>query len=45
VSEPWYAKRTGILPILDWEVLDDQFPPARPLREAAALYPWILTVR
>ena len=32
-------------PLLDWEVFDDEFPPARTLREAAALYPWRITVR
>ncbi len=40
-----YSLCTDILPLLDWEVFDDEFPPARTLREAAALYPWRITVR
>jgi hypothetical protein len=40
-----YSLCTDILPILDWEVFDDEFPPARTLREAAALYPGPITVR
>jgi hypothetical protein len=40
-----YSLCTDILPILDWEVFNDEFPRARTLREAAALYPASIKVR
>ncbi len=40
-----YSLCTDIVPVLDWEVFEDDFPPARTLREAAALYSGSIAVR